>query len=258
METEMAECRMCGLQKKLGKSHVIPEAFFRVDDPDQQKKYLISEHAYPKKAFVGVYDSTILCLECEKKFARVDDYGSEILIRRFDDLFNKVDDGTSFVAVESDEGTIDQDLLARFFIAVLWRASVSTHPYFSKIKLGPYEASAAQAIDRDVTVDPRFSVVLSCWKTDSTENADLSRANMDPFPEKWDGIRAYRFYFGEVVAYIKVDQRSFLLPFSNFVLGNERRIRMVARDFSASADLTAMRETFKRAKRPGGRSELFY
>jgi hypothetical protein len=48
----------------------------------------------------------------------------------------------------------DTDKLRRFLLAVLWRASVSGHEFYSRVKLGPYEGEIKRRIfDPPLKVD---------------------------------------------------------------------------------------------------------
>lgn len=251
-------CRLCDISNNFGKSHVIPEAFFRARHADAGPKYMVADGQYPKKAPVGVYDSAILCQGCERKFGWLDDYGAEVLINRFDELFVPVREQNSIVARRSVPGKVDQERLLRFFVSVLWRASISTNSYYRRVRLGPYESLAAKAVDPDVALDSAFAVALSCWGREKDDDAHiLSRTNMDPFAEKWDGVNSYRFYFGDVVAYIKVDRRPFPRELDAIILERSDSVLMIEREFMSSNDLVAMQATMKKAKIPTGRKSLF-
>ena len=251
-------CRLCNNSNKFGKSHVIPEAFFRVGNAHGGPKYMVADGQYPKKALIGVYDSGILCQECERKFGWLDNYGADVLINRLDELFVPVREQDSVVVRRSVPGEVDQEQLLRFFVTVLWRASISTQPYYGRVRLGPYESLAAKAVDLNTPLDSAFAVALSCWGMEKDDDAHiLSRTNMDPFAEKWDGINSYRFYFGDVVAYIKVDKRLFSKELNSIILGASDSVLMVTRDFMSSYDLSAMQLTMKKAKIPAGRRTLF-
>lgn len=253
----MTNCNLCGLQNGFVKSHVIPQAFFLGESEPTQRK-LIEDGQYPKKAPIGVYDAALLCDGCERRFTLLDDYGVQILIKRKSEFFETIKEGNVVAAIESVPGVIDQDLLLRFFVSVLWRASRSTNPYFKRVILGPHESVAAESMFSIGPVDDRFGVVLSCWKNVEEMNIDLKDVNMDPFDERWNGVNAYRFYFGEIVAYIKADQRPFPRNLAKFALGANPRIRMVARDFARSSDLKAMQETLRRGKVPSGKTGVFW
>jgi hypothetical protein len=63
---------------------------------------------------------------------------------------------------------------------------------------------------------------------------------MNPFRERWGNAVAYRFYFGEFVAYVKVSRAQFPKQFHNLALTQSTPLFVVARDFSSSKDLGAM------------------
>lgn len=254
----MTLCRLCNRSNNFGKSHVIPEAFFRPLRNGAAPSYLIADGAYPKRSPIGIYDSGILCQECERKFGPLDDYGVNVLLNNFDALFAPVLDSGSVVVRQSTAGEIDQERLLRFFVSVLWRASVSTQSYYNRVQLGPHEVVAAQALVPGTPIDSRFAVALSCWRNGNDDDSQLlSKTNMDPFSEKWDGVNAYRFYFGDVVAYIKVDKRPFPKELDSIALGSRDYVMLVAREFMSSSDLSAMQETMRRAKKPSNRMPPF-
>jgi hypothetical protein len=63
---------------------------------------------------------------------------------------------------------------------------------------------------------------------------------MDPFFERWEGINAYRLYFGRVLGYVKVDQRGVPAVFGEIVMRPGSPLVLVGRSFDGSADARAM------------------
>jgi hypothetical protein len=246
----MNRCRLCDQERELVRAHAIPESFFRVLRSEGEIPLLVSnaKDPFPKRAPIGVYDNGILCGECERKFGHVDNYASEILINRFEELFKPVVHGDR-IALQA-EG-VDQELLLRFLVATLWRASVATHQFYRRVRLGKYEIEARRAIDLASSMSDSFAAVLSSWPAPS---GDVFSAHglMDPFQERWDGVNAYRLYLGRVVAYIKVDRRPFAYPLSDLTLGRHEVLSIVQRDFETSKDFAVMakaaRESHRRAQ----------
>lgn len=194
-------CQYCGEDRKLIKAHVIPEAFFRrLRDGQAPPRMLTNkENEYPKRMPIGVYDNSILCEACETRFGVWDTYAQELL--------GMEPKGASRIAKEGvlagyEVEDYRYDLLKLFFISLLWRASVSGHTFYSKVKLGPLEHIAKGFIERKDPGTPEdFSVTLA--KFDHL----LGETILDPHPEKKEGINYYRFYLGSYVAYIKADKR---------------------------------------------------
>jgi hypothetical protein len=130
---------------------------------------------------------------------------------------------------------VDYRLLKLFAIAVLWRASASSHTFFSRVRLGPFEEKAREML---VLKDPgdtaTFATLFSVW-----DAADSIPLMMDPFEERWNGVRAYRFYLGRFVMYIKVDGRPFPEPHTKVALTPDGPLHVVSRQLTGSKDFRA-------------------
>ena len=243
----MSKCCLCGYSGNLVNAHVIPEAFFREMRTDNNVPILISNtpNTFRKRSPIGVYDQDILCDKCELKFSAVDDYGVQVLLKQLHNLFLPVIQDNHIVAYQAEN--INQDLLLRFFIATLWRASVSTQPFYNRVKLGSLELIAKQTIlNPDKPIPKQFSAVLSRWIVDE-ESLYVTKGLMDPFPEKPIGVNVYRFYFGEVVAHIKADSRPFPKSLRRFALLEQPNVMLITREASNSKDWAAMINTVKEA-----------
>lgn len=244
----MKYCCLCGNTEKLVKAHIIPEAFFReIRRIDNKNPILISNtpNTFRKQAPIGVYDKGILCNKCEPKFSLVDDYGVQILLKQLNNLCLPIVRDNRIIAYQAEN--VDQGLLLRFFIAVLWRASVSTQPFYNRIKLGHLEPLAKEIIINPTNPIPKeFSVVLSRWIVDE-ESQYITEGLMDPFLESSEDVNIYRFYFGKVVAHIKADPRPFPDGYRTLALLEQPTVLLVAREASKSKDWTAMINTVKEA-----------
>lgn len=107
--------------------------------------------------------------------------------------------------------------------------------FYARVDLGPFEEMArAMLLSRDPGTMDQFGIWFSFFDMDWTPSI------MDPFKERWAGVTAYRFYLGQVLGYIKVDQRPIPAMFRDIALAPERDLPLVARDFDKSADLRAM------------------
>ncbi len=123
------------------------------------------------------------------------------------------------------------------------RASVSTHPFFGRVQLGQrYEELAKLSLSHDAPLPEEFGVTLSRWIADKEHEA-LITGLMDPFAERYSGVKAYRFYFGEYVAYIKVDRRPFPSDLQKTALSAGPSIIVVGRNYRTSKDFAAMKKT---------------
>ena len=238
------ECRLCEKEKKLIKAHAIPEAFFRLLRKGETPPKLMTNIAgiHPKKSPIGVYDTGILCRECEDKFESWDDYGIKVLINEID-TFKPIKDGSEIVAYYQDK--YDYEKLKLFFISILWRASVSTQSFYSKVNLGPWEEIAKKHIlDENSGNGHEFSTVLSLFISKSGRDK-LAKTMLDPYMERWEHVNAYRVYLAGVVAYIKVDKRHLPNSLSPLILRKGKPLHIVCRDFESSNDVKAMMAVVK-------------
>jgi hypothetical protein len=171
----------------------------------------------------------------------MDSYGTDVILSKFQKLFSPIHIDGKIVALRSD--TLDTNMMLRFLLSVLWRASVSRQPFYERVMLGPYEDAILRLLKQpSSSISSAFDAVLSRW--DEVDNNHLpSRGILNPYRERWDGVNAYRLYLGEVVAYVKVDKRPFRNPFSLLSLQHGVPFHVISRSLATSNDLLAMRRT---------------
>lgn len=226
-------CRYCRDGTNLIEAHVIPEGFYRPFRQAGQAPRLLSSNDYPRRIPIGVYDSTILCAQCEPRFGPWDQYAQELL--RDDPMHATIHRvGDRIVGYEIAEWRYD--LLKLFFISLLWRATVSTHPVFQRIKLGPFEDVALRMLREGTPGSAQdFGVALAKFDTRN------GRAILDPHLERIEGINYARFYLGLYVAYIKVDSRESPEWVRPFLLAPGGPLKIIGRDLKEGRELAVLR-----------------
>ena len=223
------------------KAHIIPEGFFRLlrHENIAPEMHSNTPGSFPRRMQVGTYDSTILCSQCDGKMAPWDDYGQQVLIRRFSEAV-KISLQGKTVAWRIEK--FDYRRLKLFFMSVLWRASVSKQSFYKRISLGPFEDRLRTMIlDEDPGDSLEFAIVLARF-----EDVEIT-AMLDPHPEKFDGISFCRFYLSGFVAYIKVDKRPTPSFLTDLHLQEDRPLIVLARSLQNSPDGRVMRELAERA-----------
>lgn len=233
-------CRFCGLQTKLIKAHVIPEAFFRRLRVGAQPPLLVQQRGRVKRSPIGVYDPNILCVKCDAIFAPWDNYAYTLLAPTLTDA-EEITDGVKIGAWNVP--IYKYEFLKLFFISLLWRASVSQHPFYRRINLGILELRAKRLI---ATNNPgpseEFGIILARFTDDS------GKAILDPHPDRLGGVRYSRFYLGRYVAYIKSDTRSPSNEWRIVTMKPGQPLCIVARDMKRSKELEVMREIVTSSK----------
>ena len=223
-------------------AHVIPAGFFRRLRTDEHVPRLLTNSVtdpHPKRSPVGVYDRAIVCGDCERTFGPWDDYAQQLLST--ETPFSRITHGERVIGYEIEEW--DYERLKLFFVSLLWRASVSSHAFYSRVSLGPWESTAREMIrDADPGSAETFCVTLA--KFDETWGDSI----LDPHRAKWSGVNYVQFYLGGFVAYIKVDRRAPPEPFSKFVVAPNARLRIIGRDMVASPEMRVLKDIVRRPK----------
>jgi hypothetical protein len=131
----------------------------------------------------------------------------------------------------------DYKKLKLFFISLLWRASVSTDPFFSRISLDRFENIVKQYISsNDPGNTEDFSIILAKF------DHPLSKPILDPHADKYSGVNFFRFYLASYIAYIKVDDKPTPVPFSEFALSANKPLYIICKDFIKSKELDLMKK----------------
>ncbi|MCA9484233.1 MAG: hypothetical protein KC553_10900 [Nitrospina sp.] len=229
-------CKLCCEEKHLIRSHIIPESFYRLEEKIDPKRKLISnrKNFYERRTPKGIYDR-ILCADCEKKFGSWDHYGYEFFSKEMKDG-EVLECRGKRVAIKINK--FDYKTLKLFFLSVLWRAGVSSHTFFKRVKLGPHEEKLKNHIlNNDPGSPSEYSIVLSQY-----DYPDKLVPMLDPDLKKWEGVNAYRFYFGSLMALIKVDRQLFKGMFSRLSLTPDSELHVVLRDYLKSSEREVMRK----------------
>lgn len=227
-------CQLCKNERKLVEAHIIPRSFHRLDPAERYPARLLTnvDGRYPQKIRKGVYDSEIVCEECEHRFSSWDDYACELFIHRWGE-FESIQHKGSLIAYQL--MNYDYVRLKLFFISLLWRASVSRHVMFSQISVGPHTEALRNAILSSNPGDGQFyAPVLQAF--DSTLVGMLN-----PHPERFYGIRFQRFYVGHIIARIKVDSRSLPTAFDSLSPKPSEPLILASKDYLQSPERRIMK-----------------
>jgi hypothetical protein len=231
---EVSVCKLCANKAPLINAHVIPRSFWEIDAAQPPLRMVTNTVGlFPRRIPIGVYDQTIVCEPCERNFSDYDSYAARLFLNRFNEFEEVHDNNRRLAGYMLDN--VDYRLLKLFAIAVLWRASASSHTFFDRVRLGQFEEKAREMLVRGDPGDAAtFATLFSVW-----DAADSIPFIMDPFEERWDDVRAYRFYLGRFIAYIKVDQRPLPERLGKVALTPDGPLHVVSRRLTGSKDFRA-------------------
>ena len=195
---------------------------------------------YPKRSPIGVYDEGILCRDCEDQFAVTDDYGQLLLLKSLSEAEPITQDGTIIAIVFK---RFDYAKLKLFVLSVLWRASVSSHPFYAKIDLGPHETRARNLfLTKDPGSPDDFAVTLAHFE----EKVGL--VPFCPYQEKYEGVNYCRLYMGGYVVLVKVDRRPAPSPIADLALGKTPELYVISREFCRSQEVNIAKDIIRKAR----------
>jgi hypothetical protein len=222
-------CRLCGRTAELVDSHIIPKFFFKKMKRSEDYLLLVSkEQPRAKRSLTGIYGQ-FLCLLCENSFSQVDDYASTFFPSVSQQPIALMG-GKPFRKVLE----FDYLRLKKFFISLLWRASVSSRPEYNKITLAQYDDTLRLSLlglinTASIPLEICGEQYLPSKKIIGAEQGFLS-----PWKGRVDDIPSFTFIFGgfkfvcflgdEPTPIIKSiclkDGRSWHLPLTNFDSSN--------------------------------------
>jgi hypothetical protein len=230
----MSTC--CGpscLNTDLIEAHIIPRsfaAFIRGDDPSVPNVQLTlhsSKEAYP---LFGEFDRDILCGSCDAVLGKLDEYAIGVA-RAFQDTATRR--GNFFELPD-----IDGDKLARFYLAVIWRAGISSRRTFAEVDLGPHKDIVRDAIFSDAPMVSN-TVLQVALERFVSEHVDVRKMFSVPRPSKLGGFRGYGFMIAGFRAFVKVDKRPLPGEQCNGVLKGKGPLRLYARRFEGTSEFDA-------------------
>jgi hypothetical protein len=232
-------CKLCGKDKKLVRAHVIPKSLWKplFDDEQPPQIHSIAPTADDKKSPGGVYDTGILCAQCESIFSPWDDYAQKILLAKPTEEQYVMKNGRKIAYIET---AIDYPKLKLFFISLLWKAAVSNHYFFSRVNVGSFEPQLRRMILKGDPGEPDAFAVMIAKCGDR-----LGQIVLNPQPERWNEINYYRFYLAGYMAYIKVDRRHAPDFLNELALNPEKPLIISVRALRTSKDFKVMQNIAK-------------
>jgi hypothetical protein len=148
-------CRLCLKEKPLlKKSHILSSFFYGDLQGDDNEMYMVSldEPSGGKKVHTGEFEGGLLCQECDGSvLSKYENYGKAFFFGRGD---SKPLPGLQHENQIHPDGKlksthikgVDYSKLKLFLLSVLWRASISSRPFFSQVNLGKHEEAVRQML----------------------------------------------------------------------------------------------------------------
>ena len=225
-------CKLCNKDKKLIKAHIIPEFLYRDIDlyiPDKKGQGRIHGFTntngnlkFIKKGLpIGIYDTTILCKECDSlTIKEYDDYGKKIfmdLLNR-ENLQNAIEQKLQFLEFRLD----DYFLFKTFIASIFWRASISNRPEFTIVKLNETEQTIKEIIKtRNPSLIDKFEIVIFFLNSGVSNQILMNPIEVNKFNSHF-----FSFIVGGFLINLFPDISKVLNAWSGFVIKKNNSFQM--------------------------------
>lgn len=240
----MAICQLCRKERQLIKAHIIPKQLYKpikisasrdLSRPAALGVFYPGQDRRPKQVQNGIYDSHILCGECDNHTTGPWDNYAQSLFSSASSL-GRYDlsrsDGIKIYVIDD----IDSKKLKLFCMSVLWRAAVSKDEFFSRIRMGTWES---QLRDMLMSQDPggKDDFTTSVIKYDGDCKLVMSQAR------KVNGCPGcYLFRFPNYGFTIKADQTSLFTLSDDFIIKPDYLLSMDVQEYPGTYPLPRIQE----------------
>lgn len=185
-------CKFCGQEKKLIDAHIIPKNFYLMRKKDRYLsinsktcKYTIQQK--------GGYDSNILCGDCDNHIlGEFDKEGYRILFSDFSKY--KYEYLQPQRIYQLDNSCYDYRKLRKFFISILWRASITKLEEWSNINLDGYEKKAFEILKGKREYDELFKILIykNCFAEDINQEVLIAKGKTKTYKKYVIQMAGYR------------------------------------------------------------------
>ncbi len=211
METNSI-CKLCGEEREIVRSHIIPEFMFKPLYDKKGRAHKISSSKFPDSLFIqkGIREK-LLCADCETKLSKWERYASQAIFHKIAQP-EKYDDALIFRG-------INYKIYKLFQLSLLWRASIARDQFFHNVSLGPHEVTI-----RNMILEENPGETLQyCCMTVAPQGEESSWSDLIMMPEtgRIGGHKIFWFVINGISWIFFVSNHTNNLPEQNcFLLKN--------------------------------------
>ncbi len=241
----MPICKFCDNEKKLCNAHIIPQSFIyamKQNNRGEKLKVLNYNLNYISHSRKGITDPNILCPVCDGEFGVYDNFAYNFLLKKDFSKYLTVQEGINIYDISLNNK--DAELLALFFISVLYRMSISQCKMCQDVNLGPkYEKLAKDILKKKIGWENQgFDIyVFKLVSLDKDFNQKLNQGITYPRLSKTDSINHYSFILNGYKCVIKVDKKSFPKMLEQLKL-TQNKIKIAEITLEKTQDFIALKE----------------
>lgn len=180
-----------------------------------------------KPSPIGPYDNGILCEQCDGIIGLLDQHATENLLRDKSKTLYQNDLAGLYHYKKA-----DSQIIISFVASLVWRASISSHNFFERVNLGPYEIKFFELLENLNPIELQESIIVIEY--------DQVTPVMDPHMSRIEGLRTLSLQAERFLFHIKVDQRSFSNDLRQVTLHPDRAVVSLVKSWDESRQKEAM------------------
>lgn len=235
-------CALCLEPDVLQRSHIIPEFLYEpLYDEKHRYNVLSIRPGEPNRIEQKGARERLLCLTCERRLNGYETYASLVIKGGASGISYRREDTIIFLR------GIDYAKFKLFQLSILWRAGVSSLPFFERVQLGPHQEYLRKMV---LTGDPGRSVEYPSimWGVTLTPG-ETPGMLMQPLRKALLGHQSYLFAFSGLVSAFIVSKRPLQPPYDRFVLQEDGSLIMQVKPVTELPPLRMFMEEFEKQGR---------
>ena len=204
------------------KSHIIPEFLYKPLYADGDERRLLAIHPQPHekvKVIQKGFWERLLCNDCEQHISKWENYAEKLLFWGNISILKGMKTQEFFVVDD-----IDYQAFKLFQISILWRAAVSTLPFFSAVELPEHEEHLRIMITGN---KPGLPGEYGCIMMAVRLGDGLLDAIVQPCQVEIDGFRCIRFIMGGFMWMYVISQTANDFRWKHCFIGPEGRLAVL-------------------------------
>jgi hypothetical protein len=182
----IGKCKLCHCEKPLlNESHIIPDFMYKglFDKGHRLNKFAPAEFIKGNKRVsrppTGEYECGILCATCDNEIiGGYETYARKALYGKVEEYSSDLPECANFKTTSGVTFTHGKNVHYKefklFLLSILWKASISSRPFFKEVNLGPYEETIRKMIlSGDAKDEETFPIVIMTWLNDKSSSSDV-------------------------------------------------------------------------------------
>lgn len=218
----MAKCKLCGEEKILRNSHILPEFIFKPLYDSKHRFHVLSTIPDDKnRLYQKGAREELLCDDCEQIFSKYERYASIVFNQSNSIDVHQINNEYHFSGIK-------YDFFKLFQLSILWRIGISEHTGFEEIDIGPHEQKIrTMLINKESGRYFEYGTIMIALLGDKKL---LNGLIITPEQFKYNGFTFIRVVFAGFIWLFIVSSHSSRFPFKDYFLSEDDKLIIQVRN----------------------------